>query len=281
MIHIRSILSLLIVSRPLGDVKRARTRPTDRPRLVSRDDRDPRAGYIARRTLETIESVRYVVSTPPTHPRIPYGEADFRRIRLNRWLYVDKTRFLRRLEEQERYAFLIRPAPLRQVAVGVPAGELLRPLLGGRLRRHLRRHRHRPAPDRGTEPLRHPALQLLDGQRQARNEREFETYCQSCRGHWSGTCFPKRCCSGPTALHPPSLLFRYSGDHDIPVRADRLRQLRQHRAGVPRRRGVPLLHPRRRLLPQLLRHPEAARTAAAAAWSACSSPACRRSPWTT
>ena len=49
-----------------------------------------------------------VVSTPPAHPRIPYGEADFRRIRLNRRLYVDKTRFLRRLEE-ERYAFLIRP----------------------------------------------------------------------------------------------------------------------------------------------------------------------------
>ena len=48
------------------------------------------------------------MSTPPAYPRIPYGEADFRRIRLNRWLYVDKTRFLRRLEE-ERYAFLIRP----------------------------------------------------------------------------------------------------------------------------------------------------------------------------
>ena len=44
----------------------------------------------------------------PAHPRIPYGEADFRRIRLNGWLYVDKTGFLRRLE-QERYAFLIRP----------------------------------------------------------------------------------------------------------------------------------------------------------------------------
>ena len=42
------------------------------------------------------------------YPRIPYGEADFRRIRLNHWLYVDKTRFLRRLED-ERYAFLIRP----------------------------------------------------------------------------------------------------------------------------------------------------------------------------
>ena len=44
----------------------------------------------------------------PAHPRIPYGEADFQRIRRNRWLYVDKTRFLRRLEE-ERYVFLIRP----------------------------------------------------------------------------------------------------------------------------------------------------------------------------
>ena len=41
-------------------------------------------------------------------PRIPYGEADFRRIRLNGWLYVDKTRFLRELEN-ESYAFLIRP----------------------------------------------------------------------------------------------------------------------------------------------------------------------------
>ncbi len=48
------------------------------------------------------------MSTPPTQPRIPYGEADFRRIRLNRWRCVDKTRFLQRLEE-ERYAFLIRP----------------------------------------------------------------------------------------------------------------------------------------------------------------------------
>ena len=42
------------------------------------------------------------------YPRIPYGEADIRRIRLKGWLYVDKTRFLRRLED-ESYAFLIRP----------------------------------------------------------------------------------------------------------------------------------------------------------------------------
>ena len=30
------------------------------------------------------------------YPRIPYSEADIRRIRLRGWLYVDKTRFLRR-----------------------------------------------------------------------------------------------------------------------------------------------------------------------------------------
>ncbi len=46
------------------------------------------------------------MTTP--YPRIPYGEGDFKRIRVNRWLYVDKTRFLRPLED-ERYAFLIRP----------------------------------------------------------------------------------------------------------------------------------------------------------------------------
>ena len=44
----------------------------------------------------------------PDYPRIPYGESDFRRIRRNGWLYVDKTRFIRRLEE-ERYVVLIRP----------------------------------------------------------------------------------------------------------------------------------------------------------------------------
>ena len=44
----------------------------------------------------------------PAYPHIPYGQGDFRRIRLNRCPYVDKTRFLRRLE-QEHYVFLIRP----------------------------------------------------------------------------------------------------------------------------------------------------------------------------
>ena len=46
------------------------------------------------------------VTTP--YPRIPYGEMSFRRIRVNGWLYVDKTRYLRPLED-ERYVFFIRP----------------------------------------------------------------------------------------------------------------------------------------------------------------------------
>ncbi len=44
----------------------------------------------------------------PDYPRIPYGIADFRRIRLDGELYVDKTRFVRALEDI-RYAVLIRP----------------------------------------------------------------------------------------------------------------------------------------------------------------------------
>ena len=42
------------------------------------------------------------------YPRIPYGEADIRRIRLRGWLYVDKTRFVRSLEN-DSYVFLVRP----------------------------------------------------------------------------------------------------------------------------------------------------------------------------
>ena len=45
---------------------------------------------------------------PASYPRIPYGWADFRAIRLENRLYVDKTRFVSSLEE-ERYAFMIRP----------------------------------------------------------------------------------------------------------------------------------------------------------------------------
>ena len=45
---------------------------------------------------------------PAAFPQIPYGWADFEAMRLERCLYVDKTRFLHELEKV-RYAFLIRP----------------------------------------------------------------------------------------------------------------------------------------------------------------------------
>ncbi len=44
----------------------------------------------------------------PGYPEIPYGRANFRRLRLDRCFYVDKTRFIRPLEH-ERFAFFIRP----------------------------------------------------------------------------------------------------------------------------------------------------------------------------
>ncbi len=47
-------------------------------------------------------------ATSAAYPLIPYGWADFRAIRLERRLYVDKTRFIRPLED-ERFVFLIRP----------------------------------------------------------------------------------------------------------------------------------------------------------------------------
>ena len=49
-----------------------------------------------------------MVAAPNTAPRIPYGRADFRGIRLDGSLYVDKTAFLRPLEEHS-YVLFIRP----------------------------------------------------------------------------------------------------------------------------------------------------------------------------
>ena len=45
---------------------------------------------------------------PASYPRVPYGETNFKTIRLERALWVDKTRFLHPLEA-ERYVVLIRP----------------------------------------------------------------------------------------------------------------------------------------------------------------------------
>ena len=49
-----------------------------------------------------------MANTASKYPPIPYGMADFRAIRREGFLYVDKTRFVRDLEH-ERYAFFLRP----------------------------------------------------------------------------------------------------------------------------------------------------------------------------
>ena len=161
---------------------------------------------------------------PPDAPRIPYGEADFRRIRLNGWLYVDKTRFLRRLE-QERYAFLIRPRRFGK--------SLWVSLLENYYDRHWRRQfdpvfagtdigrnpteeRSRYVVLRFNFSMVNDALDTL--------EREFETYCHielrgALRRH--PDLFPESALRD--ILAPPSIatklteLFRYAGDHGIPL----------------------------------------------------------------
>ncbi len=156
------------------------------------------------------------------HPRIPYGESDFQRIRRNRWLYVDKSRFLRRLEE-ERYVFLIRPRRF---------GKSLWVSL-------LENYYDRFWADRfeatfaGTDVGQHPTgeqsryvvlrfdFSAVDDRLETL-EREFETYCMiELRGTLERhpDLFPET--ARKRILAPPSIatklaeLFRYAGDHDI------------------------------------------------------------------
>ena len=158
------------------------------------------------------------------HPRIPYGESDFQRIRRNRWLYVDKTRFLRRLEE-ERYVFLIRPRRFGKslwVSLlenyydrfwadrfeGTFAGTDIGQRPTGEQSRYVVLRFDFSAVDDRLETL----------------EREFETYCyiefrSALRRH--PDLFPEAALR--ELLAPPSIanklaeLFRYAGDHDIPL----------------------------------------------------------------
>ena len=164
------------------------------------------------------------MSTPPAYPRIPYGEADFRRIRRNRWLYVDKTRFLRLLEE-ERYAFLIRP---RRFGKSLWASVLENyydrfwadgfdaTFAGTDIGQHPTGEQSRYVTLRFDFSTVNDALDTL--------EREFETYCLiELRGTLERhpDLFPEA--ARQRILAPPSIatklaeLFRYAGDHDIPL----------------------------------------------------------------
>ena len=161
---------------------------------------------------------------PATYPRIPYGQADFRRIRINGWLYVDKTRFLRSLED-EPYAFLIRPrrfgkscwvSLLENYYDRFWAHEFDAVFGGTDIGRSPTSERHRFVVLRFDFSAVNDALETL--------EREFETYCHielrgALRRH--PDLFTDRV--QDEILSPPSIanklaeLFRYVGDNGVPL----------------------------------------------------------------
>ena len=157
-------------------------------------------------------------------PRIPYGEADFRRIRLNRWLYVDKTRFVRTLED-ERYVFFIRPrrfgktcwlSLLENYYDRRWAHEFDTVFAGTDLGREPTAERHRYVVLRFNFSAVNDALPRL--------ERSFETYCHmELRGALERfpDLFPnaarKRILAPDGITDKLGELFHYAGEHDVPL----------------------------------------------------------------
>ena len=160
----------------------------------------------------------------PAYPHIPYGHGDFRRIRLRRWLYVDKTRFVRQLEG-EHYAFLIRPRRFgKTVWVSLLenyydrfwSGDFDATFAGTDVGRNPTGEQSRYVTLRFNFSMVDDKLETL--------EREFETYCMielrgTLRRH--PDLFPEAAVQD--ILEPPSIanklgeLLRYVGDHDIPL----------------------------------------------------------------
>ena len=157
-------------------------------------------------------------------PRIPYGEADFRRIRLNRWLYVDKTRFVPTLED-ERYVFFIRPrrfgktcwlSLLENYYDRRWAHEFDTVFAGTDLGREPTAERHRYVVLRFNFSMVNDALPRL--------ERSFETYCHmELRGALERfpDLFPEA--TRQRILAPDGItdklgeLFHHAGEHDVPL----------------------------------------------------------------
>ena len=159
-----------------------------------------------------------------SYPRIPYGWADFRAIRLESRLYVDKTRFLRALED-ERYAFLIRPRRFgKSCWVSVlenyydrTRADEFEALFGGTdIGRHPTENRHRYVILRFDFSAFNDALETL--------EREFEAYCHLELRHAlerNRDLFPseatQRILSQPSIHTQLAALFAYAGDRGIPL----------------------------------------------------------------
>ena len=158
------------------------------------------------------------------YPRIPYGEADIRRIRLKGWLYVDKTRFLRRLEE-ESYAFLIRPrrfgkslwvSVLENYYDRTRADEWHAVFDGTDIGR-------RPTEDRSRYVILRFKFSAFDDTLETLRER-FETYCLieiRAALERNADLFPdeaiRRILAHPSVDGKLRELFKYAGDRGIPL----------------------------------------------------------------
>ena len=161
-----------------------------------------------------------------SYPRIPYGWADFRAIRLEKRLYVDKTRFLHALEE-ERYAFLIRPrrfgkscwvSVLENYYDRTRADEFEAIFDGTDIGRHPTENRHRYVILRFDFSTFNDALETL--------EQNFEEYCTLELYHAlerNRDLFPQADIQrilAPASINGKlSALFAYVGDHGIPLYA--------------------------------------------------------------
>ena len=159
-----------------------------------------------------------------SYPRIPYGEADFKRIRSNGWLYVDKTRFVHDLEE-ERYVFLIRPrrfgkscwvSLLANYYDRKRADEFEAVFSGTHLGRQPTENRHRYVILRFNFSAFKNALETL--------EYYFEEYCQMVVRHAlerNADLFPEAARqhirSSDSVNGQLNELFLYAGEHGIPL----------------------------------------------------------------
>ena len=159
-----------------------------------------------------------------SYPRIPYGWADFRAIRLEKRLYVDKTRFVHALEE-ERYAFFIRPrrfgkscwVSLLDNYYERNRADDFEAVFGGT---HLGRQ---PTGNRHRYVVLRFNFSAFDDTLETLRER-FETYCHLIVRHAlerNRDLFPEkqveRILSLPSIDAKLSELFLYAGDHGIPL----------------------------------------------------------------
>ena len=161
---------------------------------------------------------------PAPYPRIPYGETNFKTIRLERALWVDKTRFLHQLEA-ERYVVLIRPrrfgktswvSVLEHYYDRTKVDDFDAVFAGTDIGRQPTEHRSRYVVLRLNFSAFKNALETL--------EEYFEEYCQlrlRAALERNPDLFPqaalRRILSPDTISGQLNALFSYADDHEVPL----------------------------------------------------------------